>query len=454
VSVTEIVGGAMGSWELTLSSDTPQWLLDAIDYFGHIAVTSSRVDPTRYGDGLMDDARYVGVLRTRSFQAGQKTIGGPGISFWIGDEDDKGDVIETEINIVDQTFEDSLDMLLPPQVVKDHVFVQAGLHKNKYKLIGRRAAINYFAELYGVEWRVRGKMRFDIGLPTDLYDPNPRCAVVRGIPGGGIDTDGLRALPGEAGLDADMGDYSTRVVTVGSGDGITVAVGDADINPLSNPYKDFFGQPLKVTRLVSEQNTSLTNADARAQIFLDQFTSPVEKTKLSTRTHDIKGDLECGGYIWVEDQDAKIVGPEAVVFQGRRLYPVKYRITELAWPIESGMGVSYRHWNGTWYDLTPYVVFEDGDTTVTINGYNKPLTTGTSPSDPIAGQVGSGNDGQSPDTPDFIEPFTTAQYLSDQDGLSRAEFDISWTIPLNQVDGTVVTDGQFYQIRYKRIVVP
>src|SRR6185369_19222 len=129
-------------------------------------------------------------------------------------------------------------------------------------LMGRRAAINYFAELYGVEWRVRGQMRFDIGLPDQLYDTTPTCAVLRGVPDGGIDTDGLRALPGEAALDADMEDYSTRVVTVGQGDGITVAVGDADIDPLSNPYKDFFGNTLKITRLISEQNTSLTNADA------------------------------------------------------------------------------------------------------------------------------------------------------------------------------------------------
>lgn len=443
----------MGEWEITLSANTPQSVLDFIDYFGHIAISSSRIDPVRYGDALLDDARYSGVLRTRQFQTGSKSIGGPGISFWVGDEDDKGDVIEDEVNIVDQTFEDSLDMLLPPQVVKGTVYAQAGLHKNRYKLMGRRAAINYFAELYGVEWRVRGQMRFDIGLPDQLYDPDPTCAVVRGIPGGGVDTDGLRALPGEAGVDADMGDFSTRVVTVGSGDGITVAVGDADINPLSNPYKDFFGEDLKVTRLVSEQNTSLTNADARAQIFLDQFTAPVEKIKLSSQTHDIKGDLVCGGYIWVEDQDAKIVGPTAIVFHGQRLYPIRYRVTELAWPVEAGMGVAYRHWNGTWIDLTPYVEFEEGTTTVTINGYNKPLTTGTSPSDPIAGQVGSANDGVAPQTPSFNEPFSTAQYLSDQDGLSRAEFNISWDIPLNE-DGTVVTDGQFYQIRYKRIVVP
>lgn len=442
----------MGSWGITLSENTPQSVLDFIDYFGHIAITSSRVDPTRYGDSLMDDARYVGVLRDRQFRAGPKDIGGPGISFWIGDEDDKGDIIEDEINIVDQTFEDSLDMLLPPQVQKGNVFAQAGLHKNRYKLIGRRAAINYFAELFGVEWRVRGKMWFDIGLPDQLYDPNPTCAVIRGIPNGGIDTDGLRALPGEAELDADMEDYSTRVITVGQGDGITVAVGEADINPLTNPYKDFFGEDLKLTRLVSEQNTSLTNADARAQIFLDQFTSPVEAIKLSSRTHDIKGDLVCGGYIWVEDQDAKIVGSSMVVFHGQRIYPIKYRVTELAWPVEAGMGVAYRHWNGTWIDLTPYVVFEEGDTTVTINGYNKPLTTGTSPSDPIAGQVGSGNDGMAPETPVFIEPFTTAQYVG-EDGLSRAEFTLAWTIPLNE-DGSVVTDGQFYQIRYKRIVVP
>ncbi len=44
MSVTE-VASATGDWGLTLRNDTPQDLLDAIDYFGHVVVMPARVDP-------------------------------------------------------------------------------------------------------------------------------------------------------------------------------------------------------------------------------------------------------------------------------------------------------------------------------------------------------------------------------------------------------------------------
>lgn len=449
MSVTEVAGGALGSWDLTLSANTPQTVLDRLDYWGHIVITPSPVDPTRYGDSLFDYARYSGVMRSREFQYGEKAIGGVGLSLWVGDEDDKGHVIETEIDLINQNFSDSLTAIVPPSVTLGNVFPKAGLFTQKFKLVGRRAALDYFCSLYGCEWRVRGKAVLDVGAPEDLYSPVPTCVITRSVPQGGIDTDGTRALPGDASLDADMDDFSTRVVMVGSGNGITVAVGTADIETEKNPYKDLLGADMRLTRLVSEQNTSLINANARAQITLEPFTVPREAVSLSTRTHDIKGDLQVGGYVWVEDREAKLVGTELVNFKGMRLYPLRLRVTELSWPVEVGMGVAYRHWDGTWMDLTPYIEWEDGDTTVTVNAYDRALTTGTSPNDPISGQVGA-DDGVAPDIPEWVEPIESNVYRSPVDGMARAELFLEWETPLNFGIGTVVEDGSHYVIRYRR----
>lgn len=449
MSVTEVAGGALGSWDLNLAAFTPQSVLDKLGYWGSIVITSSPVDPTRYGDVLFDHARYVGVLRGRDFKQGNKGIAGVGQSFWVGDEEDKGHAIEAEINLVAQTFNESLNSIVPPTVTLGDVYPQVGLFTQKFKLTGRRAALDYFCEMYGCEWRVRGKAILDVGKPEQLYNPAPSCAIIRGVPEGGIDTDGVRALPGDASLSADMDDYSTRVIMVGSGNGLTVAVGTADIAPEKNPYVDLKGNPLKLTRLVSENNTSLINADARAEITLEPFTDPREAIKLSTRTHDIAGDLQVGGYVWVEDHEAKLIGTEQVNFKGMRLRPLKLRVTELAWPVEAGMGVAYRTNAGEWLDLTPYIEWEDGDTTVTVNAYDRALTTASSPNDPIQGQVGA-DDGIPPDIPEWDGVQATNVYLSPVDGTARAEVTLKWETPLNLEIGTVVEDGSHYVIRYRR----
>lgn len=437
----------MGEWSITLAANTPQDILDQIDYFGHIAITTAPVDPTRYGDALLTDARYAGVLRGRTFTAGDKEISGAGMSFWIADEDGKGHAIEDEIVFTGADFTTVITTLLPPTVTIGTINPLTGLHNNKYKLTSRRDALNYVAGLYSAEWRVNGDATFDIGTVAQMYPVDPTCAIIRRLPEGGIDTDGVRALPGNSEVDADVEDFSTRVVTVGEGDGLTVAVGTADIDSEKNPYKDLQGNALKMTRLVSEQNTSLINADARAQLQLDQFDTPREEIKLSTLTHDVKGDLSVGGNVWVEDEDAKLVDLENNVnFKGMRINPVKLRVTELQWPVEAGMGVAYRHWNGTWIDLTPYVMWETGEVAITVGGYNRSLTGSTSPNDPITG--GGTADTSTPRTPVFTTPFVNRNYQSPVNGFTRAEVVVAWEQPLND-DDTVIADGGEYQIRYR-----
>ena len=66
---------ALGQWEIDLLPTIPREKLDALKFFGHVAIVHGRVDPLVYGDSLLSPgvARYVGVLRTNSLSDDART---------------------------------------------------------------------------------------------------------------------------------------------------------------------------------------------------------------------------------------------------------------------------------------------------------------------------------------------------------------------------------------------
>lgn len=447
MSINE-VAGAIGEWSVKLSPDTPKHILDKLDYFGHVAVVSGRVNPTRYGDNLLATARYVGVLRGREFSLETKSVSGPGMAMWLGDEDDKGDVIETPMNFSSATFNVAISSILPAAALGGTIYGQAGTYTGVHQYESRRASIDYITSLFNCEWRVNYNGTVDAGLASQLYPSTPTCAVVARIPEGGIDMD-RRVLPGLAGLEADMADFTTRTFLVSEPeDGAPVVTGFANIGAGLNPYKDIHGNTLKMTRLISGNNTIAANANSVAQLQLNRFTKPREAITLSTLTHDIKGDLVCGGYIWVEDVDAKLVDLENQVrFKGLTLNPVKLRVMELSYPIEDGNTVAYRGGDGVWTDITPHVIWESGETTVVVGGYSRSLT-GVGGSLQPVGSMPLVNL-TVPATPVFnVAAIESATYIHPTTGLSRAQIALEWTQPLN-TNGDIITDGGRYEIRYR-----
>jgi len=446
LSIREVVG-AIGDWDLKLSPNTPQEILDRIDYWGHVAVFSGRIDITRYGDAALDRARYSGVIRGRSFEQGNNSISGGGLPLWLGDEDDKGDLIELPITITNQPLNNSISAVLPDSIQLGNVESIPGLYTGVHQYETPFGAVNYISSLYDAEWRVRPNFKLDVGKPAFLYGTEPTCAIVRRIPEGGVDM-AQKVLPGQASLDADVEDFTTRVVLVVAPPEGEVISASADILPGLNPYKDFFGNPVKMTRLISDSQTTAENAPSVAQLQLNRFTSPREALDLSTQTHDLKGDVEVGGYIWVEDREAKLVDlNNQVKFKGETLYPMKLRVSEMSWPIVQGMSVGYRHWDGTWYDLTDYVEYESGNTTLVVGGYYRSLTgagkfTNPTGSVPII-------DTTTPAAPEFDPTGTfTATYNSEVDGSTLAEIVLAWNRPLN-TDSSVITDGDYYELRWR-----
>lgn len=449
MSVAEVTQ-ALGSWSLTLKPETPRSVLDALDYFGHVAITTRRSEAAAQLDSLLTSARYVGVVRNiaRDDATQPVTVGGSGMGFWLGDENDVGAVYQTPVALAGANFAAAVAALLPSSgaVTSGVVGSVAGTITQTFQWTSPRSALTQLCSLFSsgvtaaetVEWRVNGNATLDIGPVSGLYRTNPVAALVRRNPG--VDMS-LRSLPGSFQNAGDVMNYATGVALLAAGTSGSTAVGTATLPVI--PYKDLHGNTVQLTAMVSQSTTDPTNADAAAQDALNAVSLPKNALTLSTDEFDVRGVVAAGDYVWVQDPDAGLVDPtQEVRLRGDVLTPVLLRCVELDWPVTQGMGAAFRDKNGAWYDLSDYIEFEDGVTNVIVGALSSALAAGGEPigSRPIA-------DPSVPDVPVF-GAFTTASYQSPSDGATKAQIQATWSTPLN-TDGSTIVDGDHYEVQYR-----
>jgi len=446
MTVTEIKQ-SIGSFEVRLREDTPRHLLNALTFFGHVAVMPGRLNPLQYGDNLLQAARYVGVYRGRDAQ-NTFTLKGSGLAFWLGDEDNKGDVFETAVVLTADTFADSVTALLPPggAVVAGTINAVAGTYTGRHQWQTSREALTYVADTFDAEWRMNGDATLDAGTVTQLYGTTPRAILLP--KGWGADLQ-RKALPGKASMGVDVEDTTTRVVLLAEGEGTNIVTGDADAP--ATPYRDLRGNPIKMTRIVSESETSSGNATARAQLQLNRFLNARRSVSLTSSEYDIKGTFGVGEYLDVYDPDNGFYdAAREVNWQGDRINPMALRCVEMTWPIPEGWTVAFRDLNGAWWDLSAYYVPEGGETTIVVGELARGLASvggeaiGIRPNLP----VGDGDtDTTIPGIVTFGD-FSTGSYQSPTDGWTKAVVLATWIQPLNG-DGSTVLDGDHYELQYR-----
>jgi chitodextrinase len=440
-NVTEVVQ-ALGSWQVDLYGRTPRTILDQLGYCGHIAIVPGRINPAEYGDQILSSARYVGVLISRDIADTGSSISGYGMAWWLGDADDKGDVIESPISISGQTFPNAIRAIISgiSAVTEGTLYGAAGTYTGTHQWTSRRKAVDYICQTMGCEWRVNGTGTLDAGPIANLYATTPDCVIQRsGRPGRDIT---LTGLPGSMDLQRDIADYTTRVVLLAEGEGDAIATGSANIG--STPYKDIHGGTLTRVRVVSESDTSGANAAARAQLQLNRFVGTRNALRLSTADgYEITGKFGVGDYVWVYDPDAGLTDTaNEITFYGNRINPIALRIVEATWPITAGHTVAYRTGTGTWIDLTNYVNFSTGQTSLVVGDLDKSLT--ASGFQPVLWRPSA--DSSIPAAPTWNTPFSTGAYL-DGLGTTLAQVLLSWNTPLN-TDGSTVLDGDHFEIQY------
>lgn len=447
---------ALGSWDVQLREDTPAEVWDKLDYFGHVAIHMGRQNPQIAGDSLLKSARYVGVVRSHSESGLPKKIGGVDISMWLGDPDNKSDIVETEL-VVNGDFQTVVG-----QVMAGFSAVQIGTIFNNltpftgtFQFQSRRQIIDYICQtLGGMAWRVNGDATLDAGPESSLFITVPEVAVIRKpksmLAGSEVDMF-TRSLGGTLDTAQDVEDLTTRVLLMAQGSNGQFVSAAVDAPPGTHPYEDLFGNPIKMTRIIQESETNEGNAEARAQLQLNRFLGTRDALSLSTDFYDITGSVRVGDYLWVYDPVMNLIDPNnEVIFRGQRMNPFRLQMTETTWPISRGMSVFYRHWNGEWVDLTDFVVWETGSTNIVVGGYNRSLNEGGSGQFPITQPE---NDTSVPDQMVWDTPFQQAQYQSPQTGESRSEVELKWLLPTN-TDSSAITDGAYYEFRYRQSTQP
>ena len=155
--------GKLGQWSIKLRKDAPPGVVAALEWFGHVAVVPGRMDPVEHGDYLLEKgvARYVGILRdvvvSTSEDSAQATLSGVHVSAWVGDEDGKGDVIETPgVTLTGATFAAAVAALAPASVPVGTIYTGVtGTYTNTHIYQSRRDALDYLCTVLSAgEWRV------------------------------------------------------------------------------------------------------------------------------------------------------------------------------------------------------------------------------------------------------------------------------------------------------------
>lgn len=460
MAITEVLRG-LGQWAVSLDPEKmSDDLWKKITKFGHIAIHVGRPDPRVSGDSLLRTSRYTGVLIGQQDSDGQRAIDGYGMAFWLGDSENKGDIRETLLAFdPPQPFDDVIVALLPasgaviPGTIVNIPETWGGTHQYQTPL----QDIDYVCQTVGAAWRVNGDATLDAGYESDLFVVNPETVVTRKmaaeLSNASMYDMFTKGLTGLSATSTDMEDFTTRVLLLAQNAEGSSSTATADILPGLNPYKDLHGNPVKITRIIQESDTDPSNAPARAQLQLNRFTSSRDALTLSTSTYDVKGDLSVGDYIWVCDPVMDLIDvANEVKFRGKLINPMKLRLTETTWPIVKGYSVLFRDYQGEWIDLTDYVVWETGDTSLVVGGYNRSLTAGGGGVFPVT-PPSPEDDTTVPDQTVWDLPWNQAMYQSPITGESRSEVELAWERPLN-TDSSNITDGDYYEIRFRQSTTP
>lgn len=451
--ITEVLQG-LGGWELRLREGTPRELIDVLkaNYYGHIAVMPGRMDVKALGDGLLSSARYVGVYRHFFRQPDEFEIKGDGMAWWLGDSDNRGDIITTNRTYSGSTFAAVVRNLLPTSgaVQEGTIYTissSATFSGNIAWQTPRKAltrVATYFTSTASdpVEWVVRNNGRLDAGPASSLYPSfsNPSAILVKKK---SADRDMARvSFDANMSMDSDVEDYTTDVYVIGQGEGDAAPVGHASGTP--TPYRNLFGNPIVIAQVLSDTEATAAEVDAAAGVELSDNAGIRQATQLSTEEFDIRGTFGAGDWIYVFDPDAGFVNTNLeVMFQGVPVNPLRLRVTEVSYPVPVGWTVAFRANDGTWYDLSDYYAPESGTSNVVVGDLLRRLSGGFSPD--IDGRATP--DASTPDVPVFGTFFTGA-YESLVDRQTRAQIQLNWTKP-NNTDGSTLIDLDHYEIRYR-----
>ena len=352
---------SQGSWNIVLSAAAPDDLWNTLESYGHIVVLSQYVDPTQFGDtAILAAARYVGPLLAKEATEGGMTLSGGDMSWWLGDEQGVGELIEIEVELESATLEASIDALLPVtgSITKGTIVEPAGqTYQGVHQWETPLDAIRTVVASLGCEFRVNPDGTLDAGPKNDVFNVDaPNVVVTRRA---GKDSEYLSADSEDMALSLDGSSYASRgIVVTSDSDNVKVLVGYSDRIP-SPTQVDIHGNALKRT-VMSETFGSPVSVATYLLSTLDDH-AIIAEINIATAFNEMsEGSFAVGDGFWAYDPPAFFDTGNEITFRGEIINPKLLRLLSASWPIREGMGVFYRTPEVTpeYIDLTRFVQWE------------------------------------------------------------------------------------------------
>lgn len=474
-----------GNFTVTFSQEfTPTAIIEAIKEWGHIVITPQEVDIDTLSDSeILNSARYTGIVLNRTLEEGSVQINGQGLELYMGDGNAKGMVIaesnnvgkvrnyttttlaETLFNSTAQTNKPLGIMLdeagnsqaITQGTVSNPVATYTGSHFVETAL----SALKFVCEILNVEYRVNANATLDAGPQANLFEgvgtAQPNSIIVKTAYGQDPEFEGV--VPQGLRTEFDASDWVSRVDftgEVGFFDTATDVAGEANLG--SNPYKDLHGNALKRVALVQEPDVPEANLNTKATTMLNELSRIKKVLNLDLEQYEVSGDMKVGDYIYAFDPDVgfKDTATDAtaesrdlyeITFRGQTITPVKIRVLGLTFPVTTGMGCYYRDKDGNYTDITEYVNYENGAAQVELGDLIRTIGDDLRFSEFSLSKSTAGAF-SIPDLPS-TPTLQSGTYL-DATGNSSGFIRVTVSRPTN-IDGSQITDGSHYKVRYKRI---
>ncbi len=483
MAVTERLMGA-GNFDVSFSqSETPTEIVETIKEWGHIVLTPNQIDINTLSDAqILSSARYTGIVLNRSLEENVVSITGQGLQLYLGDGQSKGMVIAESKNIgkvrnyvgttlAETLFNSTAQTNKPLGIMRTEagnsqaitqgtITNPAGTYTGSHFVQTALSALKEISEQLNTEYKLNPNGTIDAGPPANLFqgvNSDPTTIVVK--TGYGDDPEFEGVVPQGLRTEFDGTDWVSRVDFIGEVgyfDTATDVAGEANLS--SNPHKDLHGNALTRVALVQEPDIPIAQLNNRATLMLNELSRIKKVLNLDLQQYEVEGDMKAGDYIFAFDPDIGFKDTAAdaaaesrsmyeAVFRGQTITPAKVRVQGLTWPIKSGMGVYFRDKDGNYTDLTQYVTFESGSAQVELGDLLRFIGDDLRFSEFSLNQVTAGVF-SIPDLP--ATPTLQSGSYQDSVGADKGFIRVVLAKPTNE-DGSQITDGSHYRVRYKKI---
>lgn len=356
---------SVGSWDITLSRETPYAIRSAIVPFSHVVILPAAI-PTALSDAqMLSSAIYTGVVRR---PGPQFQIGGPGLAMWLGDEDGGGPILTSAVTNTAGSLTTWVSGLLPAQLTAG-TLTGAGTLTHSVQWMNRRTALDAVVRYFWQsEWRINPDFTFDVGTAANLYGSTP-TVIASPLPAT-RDQGGVAGLGATIDIGIDLDDYASAVTLIGQSQ--TASSGGA------GAYRDNTGSTFTWRRLIDAKQTPAGQESTAAAQYVTDLSAVRNEIRVATPDFAAIDLCPVGSTIYVWDPDLGLESTaNTVLYQGQVLHPTTVRVVGATWPVQQGMGVWLRSTasgSAVWTDLTDWVEWETGVTTFECGSTQRPIS--------------------------------------------------------------------------------